>query len=213
MTPVLSYYVSGMPGKPGLPISPMLRGVSAIILAGGQSRRMQGRDKGLVKLRGRPLIEHVIERMKPQVDEIVLSANRNLDHYRAYGYPVYPDSQYKDCGPLSGILNCARHTKFDMLIIVGCDQPNLPPDLVSRLTAEIMENTPAAIPFDGNTLQNLNVLMKSDLIDSIETALRQKDFSIHRWLANTPHAEVDFSHQAGHFINLNSDTDVEQYDI
>ena len=55
--------------------------ITGVILAGGQARRMQGQDKGLVLLNNKPMIEYVIENLKPQVGELVINANRNLDTY------------------------------------------------------------------------------------------------------------------------------------
>ncbi|HDO34129.1 MAG TPA: molybdenum cofactor guanylyltransferase MobA, partial [Chromatiales bacterium] len=66
--------------------------ITGLILAGGRARRMGGRDKGLIPLAGRPLVEHVLSALRPQVATLLISANRNLARYRRCGVPVLPDS-------------------------------------------------------------------------------------------------------------------------
>ncbi|MGB5305763.1 MAG: NTP transferase domain-containing protein, partial [Gammaproteobacteria bacterium] len=76
-----------MPADTRIPID----NISAVILAGGRARRMDGEDKGLIELRGRPLIDYIISALRPQTGEIMVNANRNQDRYRTYGYPVIED--------------------------------------------------------------------------------------------------------------------------
>ena len=78
--------------------------VTAVILAGGLGRRMGGADKGLVDYQGRPLIEWALAALRPQVDQLVISANRNLDTYAVYGHRVVPDTLPDYPGPLAGVL-------------------------------------------------------------------------------------------------------------
>jgi molybdopterin-guanine dinucleotide biosynthesis protein A len=77
--------------------------ITAVILAGGRARRMQGADKGLLELLGRPLLDYIITGLRPQVDRILINANRNLTRYRESGYPVIKDSMNDYCGPLAGM--------------------------------------------------------------------------------------------------------------
>lgn len=107
--------------------------VSALILAGGQGRRMGYRDKGLVEYQGKPLVEHVLQRIGPQVDEILISANRNLDAYRAYGHCVLTDDLPDFQGPLAGMLAGLKAASHAWLLSVPCDMPALPDDLLARL--------------------------------------------------------------------------------
>src|SRR4051812_37844430 len=84
-----------------------MQSVSGVILAGGMGRRMGGVEKALQPLRGRPLIEWAIDRFAPQVDELLLSANRELERYASYGLPVVRDSMHDEqatSGPLAGLL-------------------------------------------------------------------------------------------------------------
>ena len=76
--------------------------ITGLILAGGQGSRMGGLDKGLQPLQGRPLVEHAIERLRPQVGALAISANRNVDVYRRYGFPVWPDASGADASTAVG---------------------------------------------------------------------------------------------------------------
>ncbi len=78
--------------------------ITGVVLAGGRATRMGGIDKGLQALNGRPLWRHVAEALAPQVDELVISANRHLEQWRASGYPVFRDIQEGYQGPLAGML-------------------------------------------------------------------------------------------------------------
>ncbi|MGV6826868.1 MAG: NTP transferase domain-containing protein, partial [bacterium] len=84
--------------------------ISAVILAGGRGSRMAGRDKGLLTLENRPLIETVLRQISTQIPSVMISANRNLDHYREYDVPVIPDSLEDFQGPLAGIAAALAYT-------------------------------------------------------------------------------------------------------
>ncbi len=114
---------------------------AGIILAGGLGTRMLHQDKGLVKLKNRALVEYQIEMLKDQVDHLVISANRNLEQYRAYGFPVVTDlPAYPNMGPLGGIYSaCSQLPSYVTHVqIVPCDSPFLPKDLVQQLGTPIM---------------------------------------------------------------------------
>ena len=79
--------------------------VTGLVLAGGQGRRMGGVDKGLQPFRGKAMVEHALERLAPQVEEVLINANRNLGAYESFGAPVWPDADVGDySGPLAGFL-------------------------------------------------------------------------------------------------------------
>jgi molybdopterin-guanine dinucleotide biosynthesis protein A len=108
---------------------------SGLILAGGEGRRMGGRDKGLVEFHGRPLIDWVVERVRPQVGELFISANRNLGEYGRRGAPVLADTLPGFQGPLAGMLSGLEAARGAWLLVVPCDVPHLPVDLARRLMA------------------------------------------------------------------------------
>ncbi len=94
---------------------------------------MGGRDKGLVDYKGKPLVDWVIERLQPQVDELLISANRNLDEYSGRGYRVLTDALPDYQGPLAGVLAGLQSARHEWVLSVPCDVPRLPVDLVQRL--------------------------------------------------------------------------------
>jgi molybdopterin-guanine dinucleotide biosynthesis protein A len=106
------------------------RGITGIILAGGMGRRMGGVDKGLVDLDGLPFVAHVLARLSPQVGDVLISANQNLDRYGAFGVPVVPDAIGGFAGPLAGLHAGMTAATRDLVVTVPCDSPFLPGDLV-----------------------------------------------------------------------------------
>src|SRR5688572_5092940 len=113
----------------------MSRGITGLILAGGQGRRMGGVDKGLQPFRGKPLVEHVIERFRPQVQELLISAAPAARAYEAYGRVVLDELGE---GPLAG-LHAGLAACGGLLASAPCDTPLLPDDLVARLRAGLKD--------------------------------------------------------------------------
>ena len=107
--------------------------ITGLVLAGGRGSRMGGVDKGLQLYEGRPLAQHALMRLLPQVASVMINANRNLDTYRSMNVPVWPDEVPDYPGPLAGMLSGLVHCETPYLITVPCDAPNYPLDLVSRL--------------------------------------------------------------------------------
>jgi len=136
---------------------PLAMEITGLLLAGGRGSRMGGLDKGLQPLAGRPLVEHVLERLRPQVGPLLISANRHLEHYARYGCPVLPDGDDQFAGPLAGLLAGLRHCESDWLLCVPCDAPRLPLDLAERLSAALRRHSGAllALPVlgDGGSVQ------------------------------------------------------------
>jgi len=112
-----------------------LHSITGLVLAGGQGTRMGGLDKGLQHYRGQPLALHTLQRLQPQVGSLLLSANRHLDAYAAFGVPVWPDADSDFAGPLAGLLAGLHHCTTPYLASVPCDAPLFPTDLVARLAA------------------------------------------------------------------------------
>ena len=176
--------------------------LSCIILAGGRGTRAGGADKGLLVFKGRPLIEHVIQQVTPQVDEIIISANRNTDEYRHYSNRVITDNDENYRGPLSGILSCLPHCVHEFVLIVACDMPALPGDLVQRLLAGIGNNVVCIATIDGQ--HQLALLIHKDLADSLQQQLDKDQLSLIRWVQSLPHATTSFDDVAEKFANLNT---------
>ena len=107
--------------------------VTGLILAGGRGSRMGGTDKGLQPLRGMPMAMHVLWRLAPQVIDVVINANRNLGAYEGFGRTVVPDASADFQGPLAGMLAGLPYCETEWMMVVPCDTPHLPTDLVARL--------------------------------------------------------------------------------
>lgn len=165
---------------------------------------MEGQDKGLIEYRDKAMIEHVLERIAPQVDGLMISANRNFEVYTASGLPVVADERTDYAGPLAGIEAALQQTKTPLALIVPCDAPRLPLDLAERLL-EAMEKDQAdiAIPDDGERQQPLFCLMKTSLLASISQALDAGQARVLDWLALQNLSWADYSDQPDAFVNIN----------
>jgi molybdopterin-guanine dinucleotide biosynthesis protein A len=184
--------------------------ISALVLAGGRSRRMQGRDKGLVTLWGRPLIEHVLDRIRGQVGSIVISANRHSETYAGYGYPVLADEVGPDWGPLAGIYTALRFIDSDYLLVVPCDTPCLPDDLGQRLLAAVGKHgDDIAIAHDGQRPQFTVALISRSLAPDFRDYLERGERRVESWLRQHKVAEVTFADSPHAFVNVNSEDDLE----
>jgi molybdopterin-guanine dinucleotide biosynthesis protein A len=182
--------------------------VSGVVLAGGLGRRMGGADKGLVMLDGQPLVAHVLARLAPQVDEILISANRNLDRYRAFGHRVLEDRIAGFAGPLAGLHAGLCAASHERVLSVPCDVPALPGDLAARL-ARGMEaaGADAAVARAGGRLHPVFCLCRRELRQGLETFLAGGGRRFREWLASVDCTVVDFE-QSGCFDNINTPEDL-----
>jgi len=171
---------------------------------------MGGNDKGLIKVAGKPLIEHVINGLRPQVGSLIINSNRNLDSYQVYGIPMVVDSISGYHGPLIGMASCLCVVDRDYMVTVPCDSPNLPPDLVPRLyNGLIREQAEISVAHDGEYIQPVFALMKTTLLDSLLGFLDRGERKISCWYDQHKLAIVDFSDNPEAFININTPADIE----
>lgn len=180
--------------------------VSLLILAGGQGRRMGGIDKGWLAFAGRPLIEHVMVRFQGQVSRIMISANRSLSAYRELDVEVITDREGGYQGPLMGIWSGLSAATTPWVLVVPCDSPALPADLIPRMMAGIGEND-IAMAHDGERAHPVVALMRRDLAGDLEAALLAGERKIRHWYARHAYCEVDFSDCREAFANLNTPED------
>ena len=185
--------------------------VSAVILAGGRATRMGGDDKGWVPLVGQPLIVHVLERLRPQVDEVLINANRSQARYQALA-PVIGDGNDDFQGPLAGMqagLTAARH---DWVLFVPCDGPALPRDLMARFRAALTPQTELVVAHDGEHLQPVVALLHRSLLPSLQRALAEGERKTGAWFARHRMTVVPFADAPDAFINLNSPAELAAYE-
>jgi molybdopterin-guanine dinucleotide biosynthesis protein A len=180
-----------------------MTGVSGIVLAGGQGRRMGGVDKGLQLLRGKPMIEWVLERLAPQVGEIIVNANQNLEIYAKYGHRVVSDEIAGFAGPLAGLHAGLKAAANPLVLTVPCDSPFLPTDLVSRLTKSLGEKD-LAVARTGDQPHPVFALMKRQVRESLEAFLAAGGRKIDAWYAALKVVEVSFDDEADAFRNINT---------
>ncbi len=185
--------------------TPSREDVCGLILAGGRAARMGGVDKGLVALRDRTLVERVLERLRPQVSAIVISANRNIDRYRALGYPVVLDADdglEPFPGPLAGILAGLRAAPTPWLAVAPCDAPFLPANLVAHL-ADALAGSRAAVAYVGDTIEPMFCLLHADLADDLAASLAHGERRAEVWLRGAGAVPAVFP-LAENFANLNT---------
>lgn len=179
--------------------------IDAVILAGGMARRMGGNDKGLVSLNGQAMIYHTIDKLRSQVDGIMINANRNQEQYEQWGYKVFSDQDSGYLGPLAGMVTALKQTKADYLLVVPCDCPMLPDDLVVRLLAALeQQQADLAIASDGEYEQPVVLLLKPHLATSMQAFLDGGDRKIFLWYSQHKVAVESFADQPNAFININT---------
>jgi molybdopterin-guanine dinucleotide biosynthesis protein A len=188
----------------------MSNAISGIVLAGGRGRRMGESDKGWLELDGRPLIRHVLDRFAPQVDDVVISANRNLERYRALGHPVATDALPDFAGPLAGLHAALPLTRHDLVATVPCDSPYLPLDLVARLRAELerVQADIAVAAADGR-VHPVFCLCRRSLWDSLGAFLAVGGRKVEAWYSGERHAIVPFDRLEA-FRNINAPGDLDR---
>ena len=180
-----------------------MNGVTGIVLAGGQGCRMGGVDKGLQLLHGRPMVAAVLARLAPQVDEILINANQNLEAYVQFGHRVVPDTVGGFAGPLAGLhagLSAASHP---LVLTVPCDSPFLPLDLFSRLENEMNQND-LAVAKTGDQPHPVFALVRSSVLQNLENFLAAGGRKIDAWYASLKVIEVPFDDETDAFRNINT---------
>jgi molybdenum cofactor guanylyltransferase len=179
--------------------------VTGLILAGGKGSRMGGVDKGLQSFRGKRLIDHVYERLAPQVGGIVINANQNQDLYHAFGVRVVSDAIGGYAGPLAGMHAGLSVSKRPFLASVPCDSPFLPEDLVARLHARIDETgAELAVAKTGEQPHPVFSLMRRGVLDHLTEFLKGGGRKIDAWYATLNVVEVVFDDEADAFSNINT---------
>lgn len=186
--------------------------ITGLVLAGGLGTRMQGRDKGLIELGGSTMIERVVERLRPQVGPLLISANRNLSRYRELELPVLEDpAAVRHCGPLAGLLAGLTAATTSWLAVVPCDAPRLPADLVARLASALERGDLLALASDGVREQPLFCLLSRSMEPDLAAWLAAGKRSVTGYFARPPLRRrlrlVDFSDSAENFLNINRPED------
>ena len=182
--------------------------VTGVVLAGGLGRRMGGVDKGLKVLLGKPMVQWVIERFAPQVDELLINANQNIDTYAAQGHRVIPDAIGGYAGPLAGLHRGLTEARHPLVATVPCDSPFLPLDLVARLRHALDEqNAALAVARTGEQPHPVFCLCRRDVLGSLTAFLESGGRKIDAWYSALKIVEVPFD-EAEAFSNINTEDEL-----
>lgn len=191
----------------------MSRKITGVILAGGRGRRMGGSDKGLQQLRGRPMIDRVIERFAPQVDELLINANRNVERYAAFGHRVVADQIPDNAGPLAGLHAALSAATYPLVATAPCDSPFLPADLIFRLhSALTAANADLAVARTFDQPHPVFCLCKRVVLPHLTDFLAGGGRKVDRWYATLNVVEVAFDDKAEAFANINTREELGRFD-
>ena len=183
--------------------------ITGIILAGGLARRMGGIDKGLIPFLGKPMITHVIDQLKPQVEHMVINANREIERYEALGLSVIQDQIADFAGPLSGLHTGMKHAKTEFILSVPCDSPLLPNNLaIDLMNALQTNNADIAIVKTGQQTHPVFCLCRTNLASDLEEFLTAGGRKVEDWQKKHHLTMVNFDDQSTAFSNINTMDDL-----
>lgn len=198
------------------------RDVLGVLLAGGLSRRMGGGDKGLLDLAGQPMMAHAVDRIRPQVADVILNANGDPDRFAHFGMPVVSDVTKGAQGPLAGVLAgliWARTHRPDIhhIVTASSDAPFLPSDLVRRLKQATQDSgEPIALAASGGHNHPVIGLWPVALADDLNSQLEAGVRKVVQWTAQHGFITVDFpffehgGRQVDPFFNANTPEDLDE---
>jgi len=172
---------------------------------------MQGENKALLPLAGKPMLQHILARLPATLD-ILISANTDVERYRSFGHPVVTDVLAGDLGPMNGIYSALLATSSPWLLTVPCDTPNLPFDYVSRM-ADHKTDAKAYVANDGQRVQNGCCLLHSSVQSDLLIYIEQQKLAMHGFLQDIHAQHVDFSDQADAFMNINTPQQLQQAEL
>ena len=188
----------------------MNHSVTVVILAGGQSKRMQVQNKATVLFEGKPLITHVIDRMKTQAKHTVINTHRNQKDFEIFNLPLIDDILDIQEGPLLGILTSLQAIKTDWIQFVPCDTPNLPSDLIAILMKEVeAEKTLVAVPETSDGLQSTCLLCHSSALNNLQIFFNQGGRKIEDWIRQLAFSIVQFNDKS-QFLNVNTQEELKK---
>jgi molybdopterin-guanine dinucleotide biosynthesis protein A len=184
--------------------------ITGVVLAGGQGRRMGGVDKGLVPLDGQPLIAHVLARLVPQVGDVIINANQNVERYRAFARRVVTDTIGGFAGPLAGLHAGLTEATTPYVVTAPCDSPFLPLDLVARLCVALArDGAQLAVAKTFEQAHPVFALVQRDVLPHLAAFLEDGGRKIDAWYATLAVTEVSFDDEAAAFRNINTRAELE----
>ncbi|PKO86895.1 MAG: molybdenum cofactor guanylyltransferase MobA [Betaproteobacteria bacterium HGW-Betaproteobacteria-12] len=187
--------------------------ITGVILAGGLGRRMGGIDKGLQELRGQPMVHWVVERLAPQVDELLINANQNGERYAAFGHRVVPDQIPDFAGPLAGLHAALAAATHPLVATAPCDSPFLPADLIARLHAALVAaKADLAVARTFDQAHPVFCLCRREVLPHLTEFLQSGGRKVDRWYSTLNIVEVPFDDEAEAFENINTREELARFD-
>ena len=188
--------------------------ITGVILAGGLARRMGGQDKALLTLSNKYLIQHSLDIFQTQVEKVLINANRNHSLYEDLGYTVISDEISGFAGPLAGMATALQSVSTSHILVIPCDSPFLPNDLVDRFVETLTSsNADICVAHDGERLQPVFALINKSTLPSLLKYLKDGQHKIDTWYNQQNMAAVDFSDLPETFININTPEDLNKAEI
>jgi molybdenum cofactor guanylyltransferase len=179
--------------------------ITAVILAGGQGSRMGGIDKGLVMYGDKPLVGHVIDAIRLQLDKIIVNANRSLDDYATFGFPVVADDLTGFQGPLAGFVAAMQAADSDYILTLPCDGPIVHEEYVEEMRRAMQRSeADIVVASDGEWMQPVYALIPCRLLDDLKQFLDSGERKIDRWYAQHQTMQLVFPAESGFFTNINT---------
>ena len=184
--------------------------ISAIILAGGQGRRLGGKNKGLLDIEGETFVTRLLSNLSTQTKTQIISANNDISQYQQLNRTVIQDKNKNYQGPLSGIISCQAEIHTDLILTVPCDSPLIPTNLTEKLLLVYNQNpkTRLCVVHDGERRQNLLMLFHRDLLENMQQYFQAGNRKVQTWIKQQNYSDVDFSKQAINFTNINNESDM-----
>ena len=188
----------------------MNESVAVVILAGGQSQRMNLKNKAIVLLKNKPLIQYVIDIMKLQTQHIFINTHHNQDDFRNFNLPFIDDDIESHEGPLLGMLSSLRRIKTEWIQFVPCDTPHLPIGLIETLKKAADKNhTQIAVPETSDGLQSACILCHTSTLKNLNIFFNGGGRKIEDWIRQLPLSIVPFENQA-YFLNINTEEELKK---
>ena len=185
--------------------------ISVGILAGGKATRMGNKDKGLVHVNGEPLIKNLLDKISKKTSNIIINANRNINTYEFYNYPVVKDVLENFQGPLAGIYSMLKFSKTDYLVTLPCDCPNFSWEVVQKLVEETDKTTDISIAHNTLRSQPVFMLVSKSLTEALYEFLKKGERKIDIWYQNNNYKYVYFDKELKYFDNINTIEQLNEY--
>lgn len=166
---------------------------------------MNHQDKGLLLFNKQPMITYAVRAMAPVVDELFINANRHIEQYQQFNYPVIRDARDDFAGPLAGVYAALKACENEILLVLPCDSPFITANGLQLLLDE-RERSQAdiAVAFDGERIHPVFMALKGSVKESLKEYLAQGERKIDRWIEQHDWVKVDFSRNPEFFSNINT---------